>query len=165
MKNTRPLPLICIAAFIFLNSVTARAELYPCVTELKIPDYPPLARQAGLEGIVVVKVRFGSSSIPLFYSIHGPHKLLESASKHAMDKSSFSSECVGEVEDIVFDFRLMSPRKRSADNAVFFKPPNIFIIRSNQYPIGGEKASGPGPGVGNPLSLPLSLWCGLWGAE
>jgi TonB family protein len=67
-------------SFFFFSTVASNGADLVCVRHVVVPDYPPLARMARLQGSVSVEVEIGADGKVLSVKSTGSHNLLASAS-------------------------------------------------------------------------------------
>ena len=107
-----------------------------CLERLEIPDYPPLPRQARVQGIQTVKVLLSdrATAQTVESSLQNSNsrvvdltkkEFTESAEK-AVKNSRFSKTCGGKTITLVFHYELSNDDNKSL---FAFAPPNHFWIR------------------------------------
>ncbi len=95
-----------------------------CVERLEIPQYPPLAHAAVIQGSLTATATLGSDGV-VETKIVG-HPLLTEAVKTAIGASTFRKSCAGKSVTVVFNFVI---EKTYNSNARFsFGFPNQFWI-------------------------------------
>lgn len=109
-----------------------RSAIDLCVDELKVPAYPLLAWQAHLSGIAAITVGIGHGGKIDEVTVSGPHGVITQAAREAVMASKFSAHCNKTILQVVFDFQLVGPPGRYKQGDIYFRPPNIFIIRTNR---------------------------------
>lgn len=128
-----------IAAICSIASCVAYGnERISCVSELRIPEYSSLARQARLIGTAIVRIVSGEEGEARKISVKGVHKLLERAVIDSIHASRFKAECKGQEIQLLFIFELDKPAKQIDAGYVVFRPPNIFVIRAAYFPVSGQ---------------------------
>jgi len=104
-----------------------------CLERLEMPDYPPLPRQARIQGIQTVKVLLTEQATvqSVESSIQVRTTVVERAFKESAEKalknSQFSQTCGGKTITLVFHYEYRDDPNRSS--LVAFGPPNHFWIR------------------------------------
>ncbi len=107
-----------------------------CVEHLEMPDYPPLPRQARIQGIQTVKVLLSEQATvqTVQSSIQARPALVEKAFKESAEKavknSRFSKTCGGKTVTLVFQYELRADDSKSL---FAFEPPNHFWIRAGPF--------------------------------
>jgi hypothetical protein len=110
-----------------------------CLERLEIPDYPPVPRQARIQGMQTIKVLLserGTAQIveSTLHDNSGAIQLrkkdfTESAEK-AIKNSGFSKTCGGRIITLVFHYELRDDESKSL---FAFGPPNHFWIRGGPF--------------------------------
>ncbi len=116
------------------------ADSWSCATELRIPQYPLLARQARLIGKASVSLRIDQYGKPREILVEGVHKLLEKAVTDSVRLSRFVGRCENQMVHLEFIFELEDPPKQADSGYVIFRPPNIFVLRAATFPMSGQTA-------------------------
>lgn len=116
-----------------------RSAIDLCVDELKVPAYPLLARQAHLSGIAAITVGIGHGGRIDEVTVSGPHGVITQAARDAVMASKFSAHCNKTILQVIFDFQLAGPPGNYIQSEISFRPPNIFIIRTNRPRMEGSQ--------------------------
>lgn len=122
-----------MAAFLFaafLRADEASSTILACVTDLHIPQYSALARNAGSAGTAEVKVRIEGGSQPPEVTITGVTADLRAMTAAALESSTFAAACAN--RELRFTFRFEQNAKAGGKSAPFlsFSPPGTFTIRT-----------------------------------
>lgn len=123
------LPLFCSAA------VSDAA----CLTELTVPRYPELARQAHMQGVVKATLLIGASGRVDRVSIQTPQKLLELTIRRALLTVKISPSCHDTQVPLVFEFQLEDLVRPYDPGQVSYRAPLTFVIRAGIPPINEQK--------------------------
>ncbi len=109
-----------------------------CFSELQIPQYPDLARQARISGISTVSFIVDQHENRSKISVKAAHKILEDAATESMQKSILSKDCIHTEIKIQFISELAEPAKQIDTSKVLFRSPDTFVIRSQYFPVNGN---------------------------
>jgi TonB family protein len=132
------MPLLCLGlASICLLSAQPNLT---CIEELTIPKYPPLARQARLQGQVEVRVALKESGKVIKTISTSAAPLLRQAVERALDASRFSVSCPHHEFSIVFAFELDldAPPKTPDEGTVVIRRTGTIVIRASTFPLSGS---------------------------
>ena len=100
-----------------------------CFTTLRVPEYPPIARQAGMRGRATVVVRAVELSQPLSFVVTGVSPILKEAVRTSIEGSTIRDACQGRMIELLFEFTIEgSPSEMQTKGAVVFMAPNEFVI-------------------------------------
>jgi hypothetical protein len=139
-----PVALLACWLLVFSTSLSASDDQgLACFEELVLPKYPLLARQARIEGDVILRVwvdqpgRLTSSVNP-----EGP-TLLKPAVERVLNTAKFSKACVGKDSRLVFSFQLdPSAEPQNFDNGtIIIRWPDRIILRAAPFPMSGSTAT------------------------
>ena len=97
-----------------------------CVERLEIPQYPPLAYSAAIQGSLTATATVDATGV-VATKITG-HPLLADAVKTAIAASAFLKSCAGKSVTVVFNFVIDQTYKSSVPMRVSFGYPNQFSI-------------------------------------
>ena len=104
-----------------------------CLERLEMPEYPPLARQARIEGTQTVKVVLsGEGTVRTVESsfqakIAEVEKAFKKSAERAINASQLSKTCGGKTITLIFHYELHV----GGDKPLFaFGPPNQFWVRA-----------------------------------
>ncbi len=111
-----------------------------CFSELEIPQYPDLARQARISGISTVSFNVDQQGNRPTISVKAPHKILEDAVTESMKKSILNKNCTDKEIKIQFIFELAEPAREINTSKILFRSPDTFVIRSKYFPVSGSSA-------------------------
>lgn len=110
-----------------------------CLERLEMPDYPPLPRQARIQGIQTVKMLLSEQATvrTVESSLQSSSRLLDLAktafiksAEKALKNSRFSKACGGKTITLVFHYEF----RQDEDKSLFaFEPPNHFWIRAGPF--------------------------------
>jgi TonB family protein len=89
--------------------------------------YPPIARQARIEGVVVVRVRLDNTGEVVSATAVSGAKLLIADSLSNAKTWRFSSNA-GNVAIIIYEFRIMKGKCNVAKGHFVFREPNIAVV-------------------------------------
>lgn len=129
--------VLLVKLFVLLCPLVCSSEVGECVSELRVPTYPLLARQAQLSGTATVSVKIGPAGVVQEVSVSRIHQLFAQASREAIASSKFNANCAGEVVEFIYNFQLRELPGKYVESEIYFRPPNIFIIRTNRARLGG----------------------------
>ena len=102
--------LILLPAFQAAQLEAPESLVAGCVVELELPNYPSLARQARLEGILKAEVKISASGrADGGVEVSGAHPLFINAVRRALVEASFRKTCAGRTLGLTFEFRLVGP--------------------------------------------------------
>jgi hypothetical protein len=127
-----------IGLYIASSAVLLGDDNWACIPELRLPQYPSLARQARLSGKALVSLRVDGQGKPTEILVEGVHRFLERTVSDSIRRSRFSIGCEGRILHFQFNFELESPAKQVDSGYVLFRPPNIFVLRAAYFPISGH---------------------------
>lgn len=103
-----------------------------CLERLEVPNYPPLPRQARIQGTLTVRVQLSDQGTvksveSAFKGISGrTNALFEADAEKAMRDSRFSKACTNRRVTLIFHFEF-----RETEGPLFaFGPPNEFWVRA-----------------------------------
>ena len=118
----------CVAILSVAIPVLAQAD---CAELIEKPTYPPLARQAVIQGEVKVHFDVGADGKPAHLALEG-HPLLKQAVESAISKTTLDTGC-GSVE-LVYKFSVDIEVKDPAQTWVAFNPPNEYVMTTSHAP-------------------------------
>lgn len=99
-----------------------------CVATLRMPEYPPLGRQASIQGFVAVTV-LTQFETPIYTAIDTRHRLLQSAVLDALKQSEFKPRCSKVPFVLRFEFQIEGKATvRPSTGVVHYISPNTFRI-------------------------------------
>lgn len=100
-----------------------------CFARLEIPAYPPIARQAGVQGLANVAITIRNSRLSGIAVTGHASNLLTEAVRRALQRSKVASECETATLSVDFDFRIEGKATSvHSDGVVVFMPPRRFVI-------------------------------------
>jgi hypothetical protein len=105
-----------------------------CIERVQVPSYPPLARQAQVEGVLVVNVKLAPNatvkevSAQSHLNVDRFAPILLEPIKKALRKSEFRRDCAGKSLVLVFEFRIEGDPSNGREQDVSFGYPNRFFI-------------------------------------
>ncbi len=99
-----------------------------CVSELRIPAYPPLARSARMTGTALASGKVGNDGHLHEIEVTGVAKLLREVVAEKLQQSSFSVDCVGRIIRVLFEFRVVGRASENPATEITFFGPNRFLI-------------------------------------
>jgi len=112
--------VLCFFAVVTL-ALTAQTE--PTLVSLTMPKYPPLARQARVEGVVTVKFALAANSGgPTNVEIISGHPLLKDWTLQNVKTWRFENPCTTDrTYETTFNYRLseFKPRKQPSESVTF----------------------------------------------
>jgi hypothetical protein len=126
-----------LSAFCLLvcSPLSGQSVNSPCLEELVLPRYTPLARNAGIESLVTVRIRFDAKAEKPLIEVDTSQPLLRQIVSRTMAVSKFRPFCKGPSVELQFRF-LLSPASDTVDSpGVSFAPPNVFLIRAAPGPL------------------------------
>jgi TonB family protein len=113
-----------------------------CAEKIGLPVYPPLARQARIEGTLSVTVEVGTNGAVERISAQShvnndrAQAILLTAIETSLRKSQFRSDCAGKRLVLEFEFRLTGdPYDRQTQEVAFGYPNRFFITARPPIPI------------------------------
>lgn len=115
---------------------------HPCIEELVIPQFTPLAKNAGSQGEVRVEIRFEVSRTKPDIKISSADVILRGPVSLAMAASRFRPNCAGPPIDLRFRFQTSSGPDTGRTSRISFLPPNIFLIKTDPGPMNGSTEPG-----------------------
>lgn len=120
-------------------SLYGAPQSFGCLEELIAPKYPPLARQARLQGTVEVRVDLRDRTTPTT-TITGTHALLRSAVADALEGSRFQRACAeGEFKIVfLFEMDLSAPPRAHDEGTVIIRWPGTVVVRARRFPLSGS---------------------------
>jgi hypothetical protein len=130
-------PFLCVA--ILCVAIPAMAQTN-CAELVERPKYPPLARQAFIQGAVKAHFDIGADRKPINLVVADGHPLLKGEVEAAINKTTLDEGCSGSL-DLIYRFTISTDISQEAHTSVAFKPPNQFLITTDHVP--------PNPGVGS----------------
>ena len=74
--------------------------------EITLPTYPPIAKAARVEGVVVVDFKIGEECKPMNLQVKSGPKMLEQTSKEAISKWKYCPAKKDQEVEVTFDFKL-----------------------------------------------------------
>jgi hypothetical protein len=119
---------LCVAILSVAIPVLAETN---CAELIERPSYPPLARQAVIEGEVKAHFDVGADGKPAHLALEG-HPLLKQAVESAISKTTLDTAC-GTVE-LVYKFSVDIEVKDPAQTSFAFNPPNEYVITTSHPP-------------------------------
>jgi TonB family protein len=128
------------ATYVSTGMVLLCADTLACIRELRVPEYPLLARQARITGKATVSIKIDQDGKPNEIVVEGVHKLLQAAVADAMEQSHFSADCGAHDRRFEFHFELEGAPKQTDSGRVLFRPPSVFVIRAASFPVSGQSA-------------------------
>jgi hypothetical protein len=140
-KNWRAGALLTAGLLLVISPYSASGQPGPeegpsnigCLERLEIPNYPPLAGQARIPAIQIVKVLLSDQatiqnveqSLPV--QAFNRESLFKEGVEKALRNSRFSKSCGGKTITLVFHYEIREDDKNKSLYA--FGPPNHFWIR------------------------------------
>ncbi|MEO5924138.1 MAG: energy transducer TonB [Bryobacteraceae bacterium] len=94
-----------------------------CVRSMSAPTYPPIARQARVQGIVTVRIVVSKSGDVEKQTVDGPRIL-----QQALGEWQFDPGCEGKTVTLRLEFLLDGGRSGSGDATYRWIAPNMFLI-------------------------------------
>ena len=124
-----------VLALAIVTSSMVRAEERVCAVHIESPNYPDVARQAQIEGVVRVKLSVDESGVGRSATAEGPVLLSEEAKRNALTWT-FARGSAREIE-IVYYFRLAKPKLayRPVPDIRFDLPGRVTITSHAPLPI------------------------------
>ncbi len=136
-KQNSLFPLICLSLLIVACS---DSDLRLDLARSPMPQYPPIARQAAIEGTVDVKVEISPSGSVMSADAQTGHELLRDEALRVVRQWHFvrkSDQASGAIhQTLVFEFRIEG-RSSSVPPRVIFHNPNRVTIIANPPEIVG----------------------------
>lgn len=129
---------IVIGLYVATGVVLIGADGWECVSELRLPQYPSLARQARLTGKASVNLKIDQHGRPVEIVVEGVHRLLEKTVIDSVRLSLFKIGCEDKSVRFQFIFELEDPPKQADFWYVLFRPPNVFVLRAAKFPVSGQ---------------------------
>jgi hypothetical protein len=111
-----------------------------CVEKLQFPSYTPLARQARLQGTLIMTLSLGQDGTVAKVSAEShlnndrPSGALLAPIERALQNSQFRRDCGAKQVILVFDFRISGDPYDGQQQEVAFGYPNRFFIASRPLP-------------------------------
>jgi hypothetical protein len=119
--------LLCVA----ILSVAIPAMAQPnCAELIERPKYPPLARQAFIQGEVKAHFDIGEDRKPINLVVADGHPLFKQEVEAAINKTTLAAECSGSV-DLIYRFVISSEISYEAHTSFVFHPPNELVITTD----------------------------------
>ena len=117
-----------------------------CLENVRFPSYPPLARQARLQGTLVVTVSLGRDATVETVSAEAhlnndrAKSVLLTPIEIVLKKSSqFRRDCGGKQVVLVYEFRLTGDPYDGQQQEIAFGYPNRFWITSRPWPLSNSQ--------------------------
>lgn len=108
--------------------VALRHNPLVCISRMEIPGYPPIARQAAIQGSVTVHVYLSEGTVQRI-DTYGKHKLLNDAVGKGLAGIKCDSSCRDTRISFVFDFRIIGePTALPTVGSVTYVAPDTFQI-------------------------------------
>lgn len=124
-----------------MGSTSFGGDITGCLTELRLPQYPSLARQAKLSGKALVSVKIDEQGKATEIVVDGLHRILQRTVVDSIRLSEFKSSCKDLVVHFQVHFELEQPPKQADLGYVLFRPPNIFVVRASSFPVSGHQVA------------------------
>jgi hypothetical protein len=100
-----------------------------CVTELRLPMYPPIARQARITGTAVVTIRPGHRDRGAEVLVRGVPAILANEVRRSIALSHLKTSCGLDEITYRITFKIEGAANDMAvDTSVAFRPPTDFVI-------------------------------------
>ena len=129
----RRLLLVMLVVRCAVSAGDAEPTGLACIEHLDVPKYIPLARMAGLDGVVRLHV---TGAEPKWTVLEAKPKLFESAGRQVGTTIRLKSACHQRSVELIFEFRIRpNEPTRDRDERVTFSAPNRIIISTNLGPI------------------------------
>lgn len=107
-----------------------------CLERFEIPSYPPIARQARIEGTITATLRVSSNgsaetiATDFASQLSGSKMAVSPTVEKAIREARFLPECTGKTVTLIFDFKIAGPPTNSPRQSISFGAPNRFWIVS-----------------------------------
>jgi hypothetical protein len=121
--------LLCVVILSLAIPSVAQSN---CAELIEKPNYPPLARQAFVQGKVKAHFDVGSDGRPLNLVVEG-HPLFQEAVKSAINETTLDAHCQGTIE-VIYSFALSGEMGYKSPTSIVFNPPNEFLITTYRPP-------------------------------
>ncbi|MBZ5562133.1 MAG: energy transducer TonB [Acidobacteriia bacterium] len=124
------------AAFcIFIVVGSLAAQEHPCVRNFVVPDYPPLARMARLQGKVVMDIEILANGHIGEIKTSGAHRLLRSEAKRNISRWTFGDFPATSKfplhHRVVFVYKLEGGPRSENHPTYVFRLPDFVEIKTN----------------------------------
>jgi hypothetical protein len=129
-KSVRAISKIVAAIFLCLSIIPQLRAQTPCVELLEKPTYNPLARMAGIEGIVKVHFSIEADGIVSNVLSEGQPLLVQSVETGIIRTHIGDSHCEGNY-DLEYRFGLNPVVSDDSMLSVTFAAPNQFFVATN----------------------------------
>ena len=120
----------------FSQSTADDASNISCVARIQLPTYPPLAKQAGIQGEVKVSVLLSADSsverISVDSVIPRGESILVGPIKDVLRTARFRPGCAGKTVGLVFLFEIVGKSAIYPKQSLSFGQPNKFWITTEQ---------------------------------
>jgi hypothetical protein len=120
-------PSLCVA--ILSVAIPAMAQTN-CAELIEKPKYPPLARQALIQGEVKAHFDIGADRKPINLVVADGHPILKQEVEAAINKTTLDAACSGSL-DLIYRFVSSSEISYEAHTSVVFHPPNEFVMTTD----------------------------------
>lgn len=107
----------------------SNADDLGCVGRFERPIYPPLARQASLQGTVRVHVTIGPNGVPK--GTYEGTQILVQAVQASVERTRLDPSCEGKSYDLSYRFELEGEGSLQPMTTMSFIPPAEYLISSN----------------------------------
>jgi hypothetical protein len=102
-----------------------------CASAVEKPDYPALARQARILGLITAHFMIDATGKADGIRLEG-NPILAKEADNSIRRTGFPLGCQYQTLDVTFQFRLVDEPLHERGTSVVFKAPNEYIVTSNE---------------------------------